>query len=443
MAREATQPLTVEEGINFRDLLSNAIGKNFNDITQTDVREWAAANGWRKKDVNRVARGFTKFSKRGGDYALTSPGEFEVAGAGPASGRKTGNVKGFDVGDLIGLGRDVSTLAGALEMNQSRKSNSPSKQSAFDINDVAQFNSSLFGGMPQEQVESYTKEKGASGVKGQQQSASRNQQQQKDASPLQGAAPESIPELSVSSLSRDPNFWLLNPNPNDFGGNVRLGDGSSKQYEKGEDRTVTNPYTGETMELTEEQKKKYDAMGESLGDDTGFFADLFKNTFSLPSRPEAWEEGPLATGTPTVDMAGFLDEVFGTNVKDIPILGGLLENFGPGGVKAPPQSLGTLLGKQAPTFSNSFVKELGKKLGKSADDVLAMGKKVGEKLKKFAELTPQEQKFFNTIKKLVTKERIPIERRLPQTAESLKDVIYTKPPNVGFRPKVRRFGGKI
>lgn len=102
------------QGENFRTLLQAATGKDYSDIKESDVEKWASAQGWRNKDVNRIVKGFTKFSKKDKAFNLTDEGEFRIEG-GSGSGRRMGNRKGFDLGDLVGLGRDVSLLGGALE----------------------------------------------------------------------------------------------------------------------------------------------------------------------------------------------------------------------------------------------------------------------------------------------------------------------------------------
>ena len=59
----------IDEGLNFRTLLSSAIGKDFSQIDSLDVKEWATAKGYRSKDIKRITRGFNKFSRKGADFA--------------------------------------------------------------------------------------------------------------------------------------------------------------------------------------------------------------------------------------------------------------------------------------------------------------------------------------------------------------------------------------
>ncbi len=202
------QPEGIDEGLDFKSLLSTEIGKDFSSINSTDVEEWATAKGYRKKDINRIKRGFNKFSRRDSDFVLTGDGEFQVSNA-QRSGRRTGNLKGFDVGDLVGLGRDVSTFAGALEGIQPQE-NIGSFEPGFSTTSDTEALTAGFS----EPIELdgsaniNAQARGASGQRRQQAAAQRNQQSQKDVSPLQGAVTEGLPELGISpneSIDLDPN----------------------------------------------------------------------------------------------------------------------------------------------------------------------------------------------------------------------------------------------
>ena len=232
MARRTIQPEETT-GLNFRDLLSSAVGKEFSQIDSNDVKEWATAQGYRKKDINRITKGFSKFSKKNTDFTLTNPGEFEVSGAG-LSGKRTGNVKGFDIGDLIGLGRDVSTFAGALEQSQDQSQ---------DV--VKDFDPSLSTTADKEALTAgFSKPIDLDGSANINAQAQRKRQSDKDASPKQRPVIEGKGELALgpdesfdfsndlSPFVQREGLGLLNIDQNDFGGNVKLGDRQSKSEEK-------------------------------------------------------------------------------------------------------------------------------------------------------------------------------------------------------------------
>lgn len=403
--RVTSQPDELQGGLNFRDLLSSAVGKDFESITKEDVRDWATGQGWRKKDVNRITRGFSKFSKRGGDFALTDPGEFDVAGAGPTSGVRTGNVKGFDIGDLLGLGRDVSTLAGALELTRQ----SPEENSGLANQSIYDYNRELFGGLPEEKAEVYTGQgDGASGQAKSQASAQSKQKSQKDQSPLQNQVSEGAGELAfefdpvdVNSLMRQPNFSLLNQDQNLFGGNVKLGQGFANQ------NTQAQP----AVEVAEEPEEE------------NFFTRLNRTLNQVNV-----ESAPVNEFRPLVETA---DRAFGTD-------------FGSTGFGEFISGMG-LVPTGAPQGAARPIIEGLKKLGLYSKDIAKGVASIAKKgWKNIRVPNWNEQQALSAMKELMKVEK----NLLPKQAESLKSVITTPPPatrvgNVGFGPKVRRFGGKL
>lgn len=120
MAKEYKTPESTSiQGNTFREALSQIIGKNFTEITSTDVENWAKSKAYKKSDINAIKRGFEKFKEKDARFVMQDEG-FEVVSDGQpikGSGRKIGSEKGFQLSDVIGLGRDVSTLGGAIKQD--------------------------------------------------------------------------------------------------------------------------------------------------------------------------------------------------------------------------------------------------------------------------------------------------------------------------------------
>ena len=221
------QPEGIDEGVNFKTLLSSAIGKDFSEINSIDVKEWATAKGFRKKDVNRIARGFNKFSRRDSDFVLTGEGEFQVSDA-QTSGRRTGNIKGFDVGDIVGLGRDVSTFAGALEGVQPQEDITSFEPGLSTTSDIEALTAGFSEPIELDGSANINAQaRGASGQRGQQAAAQRKQQVQKDASPSLAPVTEGVSELGIS-----PNE-SIDLDPNDIFGPLKRGEFTGERLDRG------------------------------------------------------------------------------------------------------------------------------------------------------------------------------------------------------------------
>ena len=99
------------EGISFKELLDVAGISNANDL-----QKWARSTGYTSGQIDNLVRGYNRVAPNASDYIMHDSG-YDVLQDGTfqdRSGKKKGNVKGFDAGDLIALGRNVSLLAGAL-----------------------------------------------------------------------------------------------------------------------------------------------------------------------------------------------------------------------------------------------------------------------------------------------------------------------------------------
>jgi hypothetical protein len=122
--RKGTQketPVTASnpEGVTFKDLIQFATGSEA--PTETEFESAMAAKGYRSGDVRKLKRAFRRVNSSESDYFLRDKG-FDVFDKGQqvtGSGKAKGNKAGADLGDLLGLGNDVSLLAGALRNEKS------------------------------------------------------------------------------------------------------------------------------------------------------------------------------------------------------------------------------------------------------------------------------------------------------------------------------------
>lgn len=115
MAKKITS-IDPTAGVSARDILAFASGKKSGELNVDDIRSLAVKQGISPKDTARILAGAHSFLGSGNDYRLTGDNGFNVVNpqTGPltSSSRKAGNKKGFNAGDLVGLGNNVSTLMG-------------------------------------------------------------------------------------------------------------------------------------------------------------------------------------------------------------------------------------------------------------------------------------------------------------------------------------------
>lgn len=102
-------------GTTFRELIQHATSKDA--ATREDFESAMSARGYAPGDVRKLGRAFDRVSGSGSEYILHPDKGFNVFEGGKqksGSGKAKGNKAGADLGDLIGLGNEVSLLAGAL-----------------------------------------------------------------------------------------------------------------------------------------------------------------------------------------------------------------------------------------------------------------------------------------------------------------------------------------
>lgn len=101
-------------GYSAADLIASALDKDPSQITSADVQAVAKSKGYSDKQIKNIMKGFEQ--SNGNDIFLDDAGKsFNTVSAGSVagkSGKKTGNRKGFDAGDVVGLGRNVNFFAG-------------------------------------------------------------------------------------------------------------------------------------------------------------------------------------------------------------------------------------------------------------------------------------------------------------------------------------------
>ncbi len=121
-----------KQGTSFRELISYATGKS--NASREDLESSLAAKGYKPGDIRRIGKAYDRVSSSGDEYVLHPEKGFNVldstGAAKTGSGKRKGNKAGRDLGDLIGLGNDVSLLAGALrqELPGYETSKAPAKQ---------------------------------------------------------------------------------------------------------------------------------------------------------------------------------------------------------------------------------------------------------------------------------------------------------------------------
>lgn len=103
-------------GTSFRELINYTTGKS--NASREDLESSLAAKGYKPSDIRKIGRGYDRVSSSGDEYTLHPEKGFNVSSSSgqlkTGSGKRKGNKSGSDLGDLIGLGNDVSLLAGAL-----------------------------------------------------------------------------------------------------------------------------------------------------------------------------------------------------------------------------------------------------------------------------------------------------------------------------------------
>lgn len=102
-------------GTSFRELIQHATAKS--SATKEDFESAMAARGYKPSDIRKLGKAFDRVSSSGNEYILDPTKGFNVfgpEGQKTGSGKRKGNKAGKDLGDIIGLGNDVSLLAGAL-----------------------------------------------------------------------------------------------------------------------------------------------------------------------------------------------------------------------------------------------------------------------------------------------------------------------------------------
>lgn len=102
--------------ITFKELLNHTTGKA--NASRQEFESAMASRGYTTGDIRKLGKAFDRVKDSGNEYVLHPEKGFNVYDPTnkqlSGSGKKKGNKAGFDLGDLIGLGGDVSLLAGAL-----------------------------------------------------------------------------------------------------------------------------------------------------------------------------------------------------------------------------------------------------------------------------------------------------------------------------------------
>lgn len=149
-----TSAAPLNQGTSFKDLIGFTTGKS--DATRADFESAMASRGYSARDVHKLGKAFERTKESGNEYILHPESGFNVYDKGTGtqktgSGKAKGNKKGADLGDLLGLGNDVSLLAGALrnEKGAYEKSKEPTAETPVAEPFVAEEKSKGQGGAQQ------------------------------------------------------------------------------------------------------------------------------------------------------------------------------------------------------------------------------------------------------------------------------------------------------
>jgi hypothetical protein len=110
--RDTRGEALTRSSVTAESLLKGATGKD--SFTEDDIRNLAVKQGYSQRDVNSIVKGFGQAQGKSIEFMgnMKDFNVFDTKGGAVASGKKTGNKKGFDAGDLIGLGSNVNRFAG-------------------------------------------------------------------------------------------------------------------------------------------------------------------------------------------------------------------------------------------------------------------------------------------------------------------------------------------
>lgn len=106
------------------DMATDILGKGIGQVSANEIMTMAMNQGYSRRDAKRAAKGLEKFQQLGGQaemvfdpnanrYNVLFKNEQGVE-VNPAQGRRLGSNAKFGASDLLGLGRDVNTLASVI-----------------------------------------------------------------------------------------------------------------------------------------------------------------------------------------------------------------------------------------------------------------------------------------------------------------------------------------
>jgi hypothetical protein len=121
-------------GTSFAELIQHATGSQA--PSRKEFESAMASRGYRSSDIRKLTKAFDQITQSGQDYFLRDEG-FDVYNQGTrqsGSGRAKGNKAGADIGDIVGLGNNVSLLAGALRNEKSGYDQAKASKTASNQN---------------------------------------------------------------------------------------------------------------------------------------------------------------------------------------------------------------------------------------------------------------------------------------------------------------------
>jgi hypothetical protein len=116
-----TEGAPLSRGLSASEIIARAAKKNsYEEVTEDDIRSLAQSQGFGQKNIEKMVKGFRNLGKEPSleiNEAGTQFNVFNKEGSGAdRTSKSTGNRKGFDPGDLIGLGKNINKFA-ALAAN--------------------------------------------------------------------------------------------------------------------------------------------------------------------------------------------------------------------------------------------------------------------------------------------------------------------------------------
>lgn len=368
MADEKTfgtkNPETPGNGMDIRSLVRFATGGSEDSAALENTLK---AKGYRQKDVRRMVRGWNKVKKNPErNYVLHGDDSFSVTENGQmmgGSGAQKGNVQGFDMGDVLALGRDISTLAGAMQENMTgiveknfadraaeEKVNTEEIQKEFSkeldeglLSEVSSMISDDVAGPPLPPVDEAIVKGGSSGGKGSKGGEGDKDEGELDIESIFPEPETRTPDASIEGegivydpdkieASEDPNFWsslLFGETLADIGNNPWVGGIKGMISGEGFSEGLNDQLEANKLRLDNRIREAL-ANGENSVNDKGALVE-FDNEGNITRMVQNGAESPFMQGLLTTPSGGLPGKVVDKLNKPFRYIGNKFSQFFKGG----------------------------------------------------------------------------------------------------------------